>query len=216
MSSHEIKAAERFDNWADTYGEDRISRWFNYYQRLALSKLPLDEGSWFLDVGCGPGAAVREAARKIGSGTACGIDISPKMAEKAKSLSTEQENIEYHVASSESIPYPDETFKSVLCTNSFHHYERPVEALREIRRVLRPDGMFVLVDDARDIYFPIWLQDRYRRHFEKSHVTYYTTGEMRQLFADAGWQLVREIQTFKKFMQLGKVFTGLQLIEREK
>ena len=215
MRSHEVKAAERFDSWANTYGEDRMSRWFAYYQHLALSKLPLDNGSWFLDVGCGPGVAVREAAKRIGDGKACGIDISPKMVEKAKKLAAEQPNVEYHVANSESIPYADDTFKSVICTCSFHHYERPVEALHEIRRVLRPGGKFVLVDSARDVYLPIWLQDRYRRHFERSHVTYYTTGEMRQLFADADWPLVEEIETFKEFMQLGKVFTGLMLVQSE-
>ncbi len=211
-ADHGTKAAERFDGWADLYGDDRVSQWFAYYQRLALAQLPLDEGSWFLDVGCGTGVAVREAANKVGSGKACGVDISPKMLAKARRLSDSHTNAEYKLANSESIPYADATFASVLCTFSFHHYANPIGAIREIRRVLKPGGTFVLVDPARNVSLPILLQDVYRRLFEKSHVAYYTTSEMRQFFDNAGWPLENEIRTFKKFMQLGKLFTGLMLV----
>ncbi|NEO01876.1 MAG: class I SAM-dependent methyltransferase, partial [Moorea sp. SIO3I7] len=50
---------------------------------MAMSKLKLPERDSFLDVGCGTGWAVREAAKQLKSGKACGIDISPKMIENA-------------------------------------------------------------------------------------------------------------------------------------
>ncbi|NEN97530.1 MAG: hypothetical protein F6K50_18970, partial [Moorea sp. SIO3I7] len=69
---------------------------------------------------------------------------------------------------------------------------------------------------ARDVSFPIWLQDRGRRYFEKSHVKYYTTKEMKALVAEAELQLVGEITTVNKFMDHNKVFTGLMLLECRK
>jgi len=216
MTRHDRDAADRFDRWAATYGEDRIASWFAFYQDLALSKLRLAEDGWLLDVGCGPGGAVQRAARSVARGRACGIDVSPKMIEKARDLSAGMANVEFRLASSESIPYPDAAFDAVVCTCSFHHYGRPAEALADIHRVMKPGATFVILDSARDVSLPIWLQDRFRRYFEQSHVTYYTTGEMRGLLSSAGFRIVGDFQTFRRYMHLGKVFTGLMLAECRK
>ncbi|AOY80054.1 MULTISPECIES: methyltransferase domain-containing protein [Moorena] len=218
MNSHSQQAAARFDEWANSYSEDRISSWFTFYQSMAMSKLKLPERDSFLDVGCGTGWAVREAAKQLKSGKACGIDISPKMIENALAQTRNGQNqtIEFQVANSEEIPYQDQSFSSIICTFSIHHYQNPVRALSEMKRVLKDDGSIVILDSARDVSFPIWLQDRGRRYFEKSHVKYYTTKEMKALVAEAELQLVGEITTVNKFMDHNKVFTGLMLLECSK
>lgn len=213
MTRHTARASDYFDRWAINYDRDRISSWFHHYQSKALDRLGLLKGQRFLDVGCGTGWAVRQAAARLFDGVACGVDISPKMIEQANSLSGDYANIDLRVANSESIPFEDSSFDRILCTCSFHHYENPQAALKEIGRVLKPGGTFVLLDSARDVYFPIWLQDRGRRYLEPSHVRYYTTSEMKQLLNETGWNLLGEIETFKKFRDHGKVFTGLMLIE---
>ncbi|NEQ63069.1 MAG: class I SAM-dependent methyltransferase, partial [Moorea sp. SIO4A1] len=167
---------------------------------------------------CGTGWAVREAAKQLKSGKACGIDISPKMIENALAQTRNglNQTIEFQVANSEEIPYQDQAFSSIICTFSIHHYQNPVRALSEMKRVLKDDGSIVILDSARDVSFPIWLQDRGRRYFEKSHVKYYTTKEMKALVAEAELQLVGEITTVNKFMDHNKVFTGLMLLECRK
>ncbi|WP_424097882.1 class I SAM-dependent methyltransferase [Moorena producens] len=218
MNSHSQQAAARFDEWANSYSEDRISSWFTFYQSMAMSKLKLPERDSFLDVGCGTGWAVREAAKQLKSGKACGIDISPKMIENALAQTRNglNQTIEFQVANSEEIPYKDQSFSSIICTFSIHHYQNPVRALSEMKRVLKDDGSIVILDSARDVSFPIWLQDRGRRYFEKSHVKYYTTKEMKALVAEAELQLVGEITTVNKVMDHNKVFTGLMLLECSK
>ena len=213
VNEHAQKAATRFDTWAATYGEDRIAPWFRFYQELAMSKFNLTEGGDFLDVGCGTGWAIREASKHMSSGKSCGIDISPRMIDKAIAQSQEMKNIEFRVASVDMIPYPEEMFESVLCTFSFHHYQNPLRALSEIRRVMKKEGKLVIVDSARNVSLPIWLQDRWRRYFEKSHVRYYTTNEMQALVKRAQLHLIGEIAISKKFMFHGKTFTGLMLLE---
>ncbi len=206
---HAELAAARFDDWADSYGEDRISPWLQFYQAKSISKLDLKAGGAFLDVGCGTGWAVREVAPRCR--ISCGIDISPKMIEKARSQAPELENLEFRVANAESIPYPDDHFDAVLCTCSFHHYQNPIAALSEIKRVLKPGGRFVLLDSARDVSFAIWLQDRGRRYLERSHVRYYTRREVRDLLATVGFEPTEDIAGIKRFMDHRKVFTGLML-----
>lgn len=218
MKSHSQQAANRFDQWADSYSEDRISSWFTFYQSMAMSKLNLTEGQGFLDVGCGTGWAVRKAAKQLKFGKSCGIDISSKMIENAlaQTPNAENQNIEFQVANSEAIPYPHESFSSIICTFSIHHYQNPVRALSEMKRVLKQDGSIVILDSARDVSFAIWLQDRGRRYFEESHVKYYTTKEMEALVTEAQLKIHGEITTINKFMDHNKVFTGLMLLECRK
>ncbi len=218
MKTHSQQAANRFDQWADSYSEDRISSWFTFYQSMAMSKLNLTEGHGFLDVGCGTGWAVRKAAKQLKFGKSCGIDISSKMIENAlaQTPNTENQNIEFQVANSEAIPYPDESFSSIICTFSIHHYQNPVRALLEMKRVLKQDGSIVILDSARDVSFAIWLQDRGRRYFEESHVKYYTTKEMEALVTEAQLKIFGDITTINKFMDHNKVFTGLMLLECRK
>ena len=215
-SDHLQKAADRFDDWACTYGEDRISPWFKFNQQLAISKLNLTYGKNFLDVGCGTGWAVREASKIIGNGKACGIDISPKMIEKAKIQSEGFKNVDFKIASSESIPFPDETFDAVICTCSFHHYENPNRVLKEFKRIIKREGKIVIIDAARNIFFPVWVQDRLRRMFERSHVKYYTTSEIKELITRHGLIMVNDITIIKKIMFHKKAFTGMMLIECKK
>ncbi len=213
MNDHTQKAAARFNKWADSYGEDRIAPWFRHYQRFVISRLNITPGDAFLDVGCGTGWAVIEAAQQLKAGKACGMDISPKMIDKARLQSIEMPDIEFCVANAEVIPYPDETFDCIMCTCSFHHYLHPRIALEEFRRVMKAGGRLALLDSARNVSFPIWMQDRWRRYLEKSHVRYYTTAEMKTMVEASGLHLNREIETINRFMFQGKVFTGLMLSE---
>ena len=216
QGEHASLAAERFNDWADGYGEDRLSGWFQHIQTTAMSAFDFAPGGKFLDVGCGTGWAVREAAKHLGSGVGCGIDISPKMVEKARRLSGGLHNVEFLTANAERIPYSDDTFDYVLCTCSFHHYSAPDQALSEIRRVLKKNGKFILADSARDLSWYIWLQDWLRRRFERSHVKYYTTRELAELLREADLPLCRSIESIKKLLFRGKLLTALAFCESSK
>ncbi len=210
---HEVQAAARFDDWADKYGEDRISSWFQNNQKLALSRLNISNDGNFLDVGCGTGSAVRMAAPLVENYNACGVDISPKMVDKATGLAKTKSNIKISRGSAEQIPYPANYFKYIICTCSFHHYQNPEKALVEIKRVMASDGKLILIDSGRDVFFPIWLQDRFRRYFEKSHVRYYTVTEITRFISRANLTVTGEVQTIKQTMLHKKVFTGLMVFE---
>jgi ubiquinone/menaquinone biosynthesis C-methylase UbiE len=211
---HQETVARRFDRWAPDYDTGRISRWFQFFQAVALAKIPTGEGFRFLDVGCGTGWAVRTMARRSKVSVSCGIDLSAQMIEKAKAASVGSDaRIEFSIADVSDIPYPADHFDAVICTCSFHHHTDPMQSLSEMRRVLKSEGKLVIIDSARDVFFPIWVQDMLRRRFEKGHVRYYTTGEMAKMVRNAGLRQARELVTVKRFMMLKKVFTGLMIVE---
>ena len=137
------EAARRFfDRWARFYGADPCSRWIRRAQRRALTALELDESDRLLDVGCGPGVAVCEAAPLVARAT--GLDLSPAMVARARSRADGIPNVEIVEGDSAQLPFPDGAFTAVLSTTSFHHYPEPDRALGEMRRVLEPSGRIAL------------------------------------------------------------------------
>ena len=106
-------------------------------------------GETILDVGCGAGFDLIVASRLVGQdGKVCGIDLTPEMAEKAKSnlLLYGVQNYDVRVAAAESIPYPDNTFDVVISNGVLNLSPLKEKSFREIYRVLGPDGRLQFAD----------------------------------------------------------------------
>jgi ubiquinone/menaquinone biosynthesis C-methylase UbiE len=96
-----------------------------------------------VDIGCGPGAAARYAAT-LGA-TVTGVDPAPVMLRVARRL-TRSRNVRYVEGSAEALPVPDAAASVVWTIASVHHWRDVDEGLREVRRILRPDGRFVAIE----------------------------------------------------------------------
>jgi ubiquinone/menaquinone biosynthesis C-methylase UbiE len=177
----------RFDRWGPRYERDRRSRFNVRPQREGLAALSLGPGDRFLDVGCGSGAAVREAAAL--AERAVGVDIAPAMIERARELAGGLPNLELVVGDSEALPFGDGAFTSLLCSSSFHHYPDPGRALSELRRVLVPGGRLALAEPTADIFLAR-LADRLLRRLDRSHVRLYPSAELVRLVRSAGFAAI--------------------------
>ena len=100
---------------------------------VELASLTADDR--FLDVGCGPGAALEHAAAT--GAKVAGVDPSPSMVDRA---SKRVPTADVQVASAEELPFPDDHFTVVVNVASFHHWADRDAGLREILRVLAPGG----------------------------------------------------------------------------
>lgn len=114
----------------------------------ALDKAAPARGEVFVDLGCGRGQDVIRAAGRVGSsGEAVGIDISEGMLEKARaSVPPFLQNVRFVSSDLEKLDLPDR-FAHVLISNcTINHAPDKLAVYREIFRVLRDGGRFVVSD----------------------------------------------------------------------
>jgi 2-polyprenyl-6-hydroxyphenyl methylase/3-demethylubiquinone-9 3-methyltransferase len=94
-----------------------------------------------LDLGCGPGAHLRALAPRIDRGV--GVDLSPEMVRTARRR-TSAPGLSFRVDdATELATVPTGSVDKVICVGVLEHLLRPAQALRQVARVLRPDGRFV-------------------------------------------------------------------------
>jgi ubiquinone/menaquinone biosynthesis C-methylase UbiE len=110
-----------------------------------LDAAGLHRGERVLDVACGTGVVTRLAAERVGlNGAVAGLDINPSMLAVARSVPSSGAAIEWHEASAESLPLADGSFDVVLSSLGLQFVADKASALREMRRVLAPDGRLAI------------------------------------------------------------------------
>ena len=105
-----------------------------------------------LDVGCGSGDTLLVLARNLPQADCTGIDASEPLLELGRQTAVTlgvQDRVHFEQADAQAIPYPDNSFDVVISTSVVHHAADPVAMLKEIARVLAPDGMLYIADLRR-------------------------------------------------------------------
>jgi ubiquinone/menaquinone biosynthesis C-methylase UbiE len=186
-SKHTEANRKKWDRWSETY--DGNGRMFDYLRKAQMSLLGLadiKENLNILDIGCGTGWALGQAAKIVGNkGSFYGVDLSSGMIEKARKNFSDHANFHFLIANSESIPLDDNFFDIIICTNSFHHYLHPDKAMKEIYRLLKPCGKIYILDPTAD-NLAIKIADKLIRILESAHVKIYSTIEFKEMMTNAG------------------------------
>ncbi|KAK4183202.1 methyltransferase [Podospora australis] len=158
-----------------------------------------------LDVGCGPGTITVGFSEIVGpQGKVAGIDISSEILEQAKSSIPPKPNLKFRQAdllSETGLPFPDETFDVVFSSQLFPHLtprEIRLQALKEMRRVLKTGGVLATRDAAELHFYPrqynldeIWVERGNRaRAFGnegENDAGKFPGGEMPALYRECGF-----------------------------
>jgi ubiquinone/menaquinone biosynthesis C-methylase UbiE len=111
-----------------------------------------------LDVACGTGIVARLAAAQVGStGRVVALDANEPMLVVARAQPAPiGAQIEWRQGDATKLPFADEEFERVLCQHGLQYFPERAAALREMRRVLAPDGQLAASVFSRSIGYEIF------------------------------------------------------------
>ena len=133
-----------------------------------LDRAALKGNEELLDLGCGRGAVLVEAARRLPAGHAVGVDLwtkdqsgnRPQVTLANAAAAGVADRVEVHTADITALPFQDSSFDVVTSAMVIHNIPSPearYRALDEAMRVLRPGGQLLIAD-------PWWLVRKYAAH----------------------------------------------------
>jgi arsenite methyltransferase len=144
--------------WSSKVGKLRM-------RRTLVDSLQLKGDETVLDVGCGRGLLLNEAAKHLSSGKAIGVDLWQSVDQSGNRPEVTLENaraegvaerVEVNTGNMRNLPLPDASVNAVVASLSIHNIpdaEGRADAIREIHRVLKPGGEIALLDlQATDKY----------------------------------------------------------------
>jgi ubiquinone/menaquinone biosynthesis C-methylase UbiE len=134
-------------NAPEVYGRYLVPAIFGPWAPIVVAQAKLQAGERVLDVACGTGIVARLAAQYVGaSGHVTGLDINPGMLAVARSLAPAQGGtVEWREGDAMTMPFSDETFDVAFCQLGLQYFAERPQALREIRRVVVPEGRLALL-----------------------------------------------------------------------
>lgn len=146
-----------------------------------------------LDIASGNGRFLRQVLTAFPRIPATGLDLSPAYCAEARKRLAHWPQVEIVNGAIEQAPFEDASFDAATCVYLFHELPPRVrrEAAREIARIVKPGGVFVLADsiqtgDAADLdrmleYFPVGFHEPYFASYLKE--------DFAALFGEAGFEL---------------------------
>ena len=149
-----------FDQFQPEYQKQEVERLKRKTNILAA----VDQAAWqqadltphsrVLDLGCGSGSVTQRLAQAAYLGKVIGADISDQLIQKATS-EYQGSNLKFEKADAYKLSFPDNYFDLVHARFLFQHLQRPLNALQEIYRVLKPGGRLCVID-VDDHWFTLY------------------------------------------------------------
>ena len=153
--SHRIPEGQEIDETALNVFA-RVSRWSGFAAARRIKKIlgrHLVPGMRMLDIGTGPATIPLYLNRFFPDVRFTGLDISLGMLRKAVENKTIlNEKIDLLTGNGECLPFRSKSIDMITSFFALHHIDRPEYLLKEIERVLKPNGVVLCIDFRRDVY----------------------------------------------------------------
>ncbi|MCZ9886096.1 class I SAM-dependent methyltransferase [Brachyspira hyodysenteriae] len=147
MKDYEKLSKEHFNKQASIYDE-KDTIYYSKYGKISCNYvseyLKNIDYNKLLDIGSGTGYLINMLKKYKASAEFYGLDLSEEMINISKSKNIK--DAEFILGSANKLPFNDNTFDIVTCIQSFHHYPYPDEAMKEVYRVLKKGGIYILSD----------------------------------------------------------------------
>ena len=169
MSTNDLVSNKPIKPYKGMPMEGMIAKWYAKNggrvseQKLLVKQIraALPEGGNVLEVAPGPGyLAIELASSSVYRVTA--LEISKTFIEIAQDNAGKANvDIQFRHGNASAMPFEEEVFDFIICVAAFKNFTQPLEAIREMHRVLKPNGRACIIDLRRDV-----PQDKIDRHIK--------------------------------------------------
>lgn len=130
---------------AELYENVLVNDLFGPLARTVMEIASPKPGDRIIDIACGTGIILREAAARVSDlAPAAGVDSNPAMIDVARTISRDLPmKIDWYDVDVASMPFDAEQFDLAYCQQGLQFFPDPQQAVSEVRRILRPEGAFV-------------------------------------------------------------------------
>lgn len=163
----EDPAVAKAFGWVTETPQMRLLRRF-----VALRALRLCAAGQAADLGCGAGQLAIALAQAAPDLRVTGVDLSVHLLAQAHDKAAAADlghRVDFRTGDAEATPFADGSLDLVVSTLSLHHWSDPAAVLREVARILRPGGAFVIFDLRRDVAPPFYVLLWLVTHFVVPH-----------------------------------------------
>lgn len=187
---------KRFNEWAHQYDKSVLQHLVfrashNMFLNHIIPYFNDKNDIKLLDVGCGTGKFIFGLSDCLKGKHAeiHGVDLSFDMIRMAKAK-LNHSRIKFKVGDVEELPYGDNTFDVITCSNSFHHYPDKKKAIKEMHRVLKHEGRLMIIDGCRDV--PLGNAIFKVVEIIEKHAYHMLAHEFRDIFSQTGFHQINQ------------------------
>jgi ubiquinone/menaquinone biosynthesis C-methylase UbiE len=202
MDKEEIisSAKERFDHELHTNEYKKIHSDDEQRERL-ISKLGIEVGKQYLDIGTGNGYLAFEIAKKYPDSIIKGLDIAEHSIAENNVIASKKNlgNIKFFSYDGKKYPFTKKQFNGAISRYAFHHFPDIEESIKEISRVLCDSGHFILSDPMTYEEDTEGFIDSFQKQIKDGHVHFYKRKEVESLFSDNEFVIEDEFSSVVRY-----------------
>lgn len=196
MTDYKNLSKSAFNVQANTYDVDKTGKHARGQYKYVLNELQQLDFQKILDVGCDTGEILKSIKERYSFVQLYGLDISEEMLKQANDKLKGTATL--ILGDAENITLETNSFDLLLCTDSFHHYPNPQQAISEFYRVLK-HGKFLLIADYWKP-FPIrQIMNLFISYSNERDVKIYSKKEIIEFLKQGGFQEI----IYKKIQNSG-------------
>ncbi|WP_418520107.1 class I SAM-dependent methyltransferase, partial [Megasphaera massiliensis] len=144
-----------------------------------------------LDIGCGGGANLKRMSSHVTTGHLTGVDYSETSVQTSRQTNEEAikaGKMDVSQGSVEKLPFTDDSFDKITTVESFYFWPDPPENLKEVSRILKKGGTFLLI---AEIYERPDLSPATRENIKHYNLYNPTPETFEDIFRNAGFTAVK-------------------------
>lgn len=131
------EVANQWDNMRQGFFSEAV-------REKAYTIANVEEGKLAADIGAGTGFVTEGLLQK--GLRVIAVDQSDEMLDQMKQKFKDFEGVDYRQGEAEKLPIDDNTVDYSMANMFLHHVENPLEAIKEMVRILKPGGKLVITD----------------------------------------------------------------------